>query len=62
MLLHEYKMKFKVFCMKMSISFSYYERLIITIIYGQKNKILGIAVYIVLDYIVNQKSIYVVDN
>lgn len=39
--------------MKMSISFSYYERLIITIIYGQKNKILGIAVYIVLDYIVN---------
>lgn len=53
MLLHEYKMKFKVFSMKMSISFSYYERLIITIIYGQKNKILGIAVYIVLDYIVN---------
>ena len=53
MLLHEYKMKFKDFCMKMSISFSYYERLIITIIYGQKNKILGIAVYIVLDYMVN---------
>ena len=39
--------------MKMSISFSYYERLIITIIYGQKNKILEIIVYIVLDYIVN---------
>lgn len=53
MLLHECKMKFKVFCMKMSISFSYYERLIITIIYGQKNKNLEIAVYIVLDYIVN---------
>lgn len=48
--------------MKMSISFSYYERLIITIIYGQKNKNLEIIVYIVLDYIVNQKSIYVVDN
>ena len=53
MLLHEYKMKLKVFCMKMSISFSYYERLIITIMYSQKNKILEIAVYIVLDYIVN---------
>ena len=53
MLLHEYKMKFKVFCMKMSISFSYYKRLIITIIYGQKNKNLEIVVYIVLDYIVN---------
>ena len=39
--------------MKMSISFSYYERLIITIMYSQKNKILEIAVYIVLDYIVN---------
>lgn len=53
MLLHEYKMKFEDFCMKMSISFSYYERLIITIMYSQKNKILEIAVYIVLDYIVN---------
>ena len=39
--------------MKMSISFSYYKRLIITIIYGQKNKNLEIVVYIVLDYIVN---------
>ena len=53
MLLHEYKMKLKDFCMKMSISFSYYERLIITIMYSQKNKILEITVYIVLDYIVN---------
>ena len=53
MLLHEYKMKFKDFCMKMSISFSYYERLVITIMYSQKYKILEIAVYIVLDYIVN---------
>lgn len=53
MLLYEYKMKFKVFCMKMSISFSYYERLIITIIYSPKNKILEITVYMVLDYIVN---------
>ena len=53
MLLYEYKMKFKVFCMKMSISFSYYERLIITIIYSKKNKILEITVYMVLDYIVN---------
>ena len=53
MLLHEYKMNFEVFCMKMSISFSYYERLIITIMYSQKNKIFEIAVYIVLDYIVN---------
>lgn len=52
-LLYENKVKLDDFCMKMSISFSYYERLIITIIYGQKNKILGIAVYIVLDYIVN---------
>ena len=42
--------------MKMSISFSYYERLGITIMYSQKNKInkiLEITVYIVLDYIVN---------
>lgn len=39
--------------MKMSISFSYYERLIITIMYSQKYKILEITVYIVLDYIVN---------
>ena len=53
MLLHEYKMKYKVFCMKMSISFSYYERLVITIMYSQKNKILEITVYIVLGYIVN---------
>ena len=53
MLLHEYKMKYKVFCMKMSISFSYYERLVITIMYSQKYKIFEIAVYIVLDYMVN---------
>lgn len=53
MLLHEYKMKFKDFCVKMSISFSYYERLVITIIYSQKYKTLEITVYIVLDYIVN---------
>ena len=53
MLLHEYKMKYKVFCMKMSISFSYYERLVITIMYSQKYKTLEITVYIVLDYIVN---------
>ena len=53
MLPHEYKMKSKVFCMKMSISFSYYERLVITIMYSQKYKIFEIAVYIVLDYIVN---------
>ena len=53
MLLHEYKMKSKAFCMKMSISFSYYERLVITIMYSQKYKTLEITVYIVLDYIVN---------
>ena len=52
-LLYENKVKLDGFCMKMSISFSYYERLIITIMYSQKNKILEIAVYIVLDYIVN---------
>ena len=39
--------------MKMSISFSYYKRLVITIMYSQKYKTLEITVYIVLDYIVN---------
>ena len=39
-LLYENKVKLDGFCMKMSISFSYYELLIITISYSQNQKVL----------------------
>ena len=47
-LLYEYKMKLMLFCMKMSISFSYYELLIITKRYSQKDKKIENIVFIVI--------------
>ena len=47
-LLYENKVKLDGFCMKMSISFSYYELLIITIRYSQKDKKIENIVFIVI--------------